>query len=379
MPPIRILIVDDSAVIRKVLSEGLALDNTLEIAGTAANGHIALAKIPQVNPDLITLDVEMPVMNGIETLTEIRKVYPKIPIIMFSTLTERGASITLDALALGASDYVTKPSNTGSLDVTLAQIREQLIPKIKALCKSPVGAQAIPSRVPLMPAAGKTQHSRQLMPVDVLAIGTSTGGPNALAELLPAIPADFPVPIVIVQHMPALFTRLLAGRLNSKCAIAVKEGKQGDVLVPGEASIAPGDYHMTVERQGTSVRLAMNQGPPENSCRPAVDPLFRSVAKTFGSNVLAVVLTGMGLDGVLGSQHIREKGGQVFVQDEASSVVWGMPGQVAAAGFADATYSLSSMASEIIRRVNLKRTPSLAISLAKPITERPVEIRGATK
>lgn len=366
MPPIRVLIVDDSAVIRKVLGEGLAPDASLEVVGTAANGRIALGRIPQVNPDIVTLDVEMPVLNGLETLAEIRKTYPKLPVIMFSTLTERGASTTLDALALGASDYVTKPSNTGSLDVTLHQIRDQLIPKIKALCptRSEVPPVPRPPAPSLRPAG--VASARDLSRIDLVAIGTSTGGPNALAAVLPAIPRDFPVPIVIVQHMPPLFTRLLAARLNDRSSINIQEAQAGQTLNPGEAWIAPGDYHMTVERRGTSTHLALNQDPPENSCRPAVDPMFRSVAKAFGPNALAVVLTGMGYDGVNGAQHIREKGGQVFVQDEATSVVWGMPGQVSAAGFADATYPLGSMGQEIVRRVAMKRTASPVASLVKP-------------
>jgi two-component system chemotaxis response regulator CheB len=362
MPPIRILIVDDSAVIRKVLGEGLSPDDSLKVVGTAANGRIALSKIAEVNPDLVTLDVEMPIMNGLETLAEIRKLYPKLPVIMFSTLTERGASTTLDALALGASDYVTKPSNTGSLDVTLAQIRAQLIPKIKALCSSSRhDAQALfPPTLSKLP-----QPARAFAQAEILTIGTSTGGPNALAEFLPGIPGNFPVPIVIVQHMPPLFTRLLAARLNARCALTVQEGVAGENLQAGQAWIAPGDYHMVVQRQGTSVKLATSQNPPENSCRPAVDPLFRSVARTYGANVLAVVLTGMGSDGVVGAQHIREKGGQVLVQDEASSVVWGMPGQVAAAGLADATYPLNQMASEVVRRV-MRHRPGTDVVNVRP-------------
>ncbi len=212
MPPIRILIVDDSAVIRKVLCSGLASDNGLEVVGTAANGHIALAKIPQVNPDIVTMDVEMPGMNGLETLAELRKTYPKLPVIMFSTLTERGASTTLDELALGASDYVTKPSNTGSLDVTLNQIREQLIPKLKALCASRLGAS--PRSVSAAPHSqvASAQPSREASRVDLLAIGASTGGPNALAELIPAIPGDFPVPIVRGDRS---FNRAAKSRVNT--------------------------------------------------------------------------------------------------------------------------------------------------------------------
>jgi two-component system chemotaxis response regulator CheB len=366
MPPIRILIVDDSTVIRKVLCDGFAGDAALEVVGTAANGRIALAKIPQLHPDLITLDVEMPEMDGLETLAEIRKIYPKLPVIMFSTLTERGASTTLDALALGASDYLTKPSNTGSLDVTLRQLREQLIPKIKALCETQPSQRAAPiaRAASLRPAIQRS--AVDLSRIDVLAIGTSTGGPNALAELLPGIPASFPVPIVITQHMPPLFTRLLAGRLNSRSGLTIREGVAGEILRPGEAWIAPGDFHMTVERKGATVVLALDQNQPENYCRPAVDPMFRSVAKVFGASALAVVLTGMGCDGTNGAQHIKERGGQVLVQDQASSIVWGMPGQVVASGLADATYPLSSMAAEIGRRVAMKRnSPSVA---PRPIT-----------
>jgi two-component system, chemotaxis family, protein-glutamate methylesterase/glutaminase len=356
MPPIRILIVDDSAVIRKVLCDGLAADAALEVVGTAAHGRIALAKIPQLHPDLITLDVEMPEMNGLETLAAIRKTYPKLPVIMFSSLTERGAATTLDALALGASDYVTKPSNTGSLEVTLRQLREQLIPKIKALCENrAASAQARSIARPPNVRAPGLQPARALSRIDLVAIGASTGGPNALADLLPAIPANFPVPIVIVQHMPALFTRLLAARLNQRSALNIREAAAGETLRPGEVWIAPGDFHMSVEKKGAALALVLNQDPPENFCRPAVDPMLRSVAKACGANALAVILTGMGSDGASGAKHVRESGGQVLVQDEASSIVWGMPGSVAAAGLADAIYPLNAMAAEIGRRVGLKR------------------------
>ncbi|MGA2419644.1 MAG: chemotaxis response regulator protein-glutamate methylesterase [Candidatus Acidiferrum sp.] len=359
MAPIRILVVDDSVVIRKVLCDALASDPAIEVVGTAPDGRIALAKITQLHPDLITLDVEMPNLSGLQTIPEIRKLYPKLPIIMFSTLTERGASTTLDALALGASDYVTKPSNTGSVGVTMERIKQDLIPKIKALCARPrpsdrLLAAAAPV-IPMKPAKLPESSERPRVAIDILAIGTSTGGPNALAEVLPAIPADFPVPIVIVQHMPPLFTRMLAERLSKKAAIKIREGEPGARLQPGEAWIAPGDYHMTVERHGTSVQLAMNQGPPENSCRPAVDVLFRSVAAAFGANTLAVVMTGMGSDGVLGSQVVRERGGRVYVQDEATSVVWGMPGQVAAAGWADKIFPLGMLAAEIDRLIRKSR------------------------
>jgi two-component system, chemotaxis family, protein-glutamate methylesterase/glutaminase len=370
MPPIRILIVDDSVVIRKVLTDALASDPAVMVAGTASDGRIALAKITQLHPDLVTLDVEMPNLSGLETIAEIRKLQPKLPIIMFSTLTERGASTTLDALALGASDYVTKPSNTGSLQVTIERIRQELLPKIKALCAS---RQPSDKKIAFPLSQTKQGISQKIAPsnpaarVDILAIGTSTGGPNALAKLLPAIPKNLPVPIVIVQHMPPLFTRLLAERLNKQTAISVHEGESGKKIEPGHAWIAPGNYHMTLERQGTAVQLNLNQEPPENSCRPAVDPLFRSVSSVFGANVLAVVLTGMGSDGVQGAQFIRERGGQIFIQDEESSVVWGMPGQVAAAGLADATYPLSQMAGEIVRRISQQRSTQRQTDERKPV------------
>jgi len=347
MSRIRILVVDDSVVIRKVLSDTLSAERTFDVVGVASDGHIALAKIPLLKPDLITLDVEMPVMNGLETLAEIRKLYPKLPVIMFSTLTERGASATLDALALGASDYATKPSNTGSPEVAIARVRSELIPKIKALCGvSPLKLQPLPRTRP--PVAARLRSNSR---IEIVAIGTSTGGPNALAEVLPRIPSDFPVPIVLVQHMPPIFTRLLAERLASRSAIPVEEGSANTVLSPGHAWIAPGNFHMKVTRAGLSSRLSLNQSPPENSCRPAVDVLFRSVAAAYGANVLAVVMTGMGSDGVLGAQEICDAGGSVIIQDEASSIVWGMPGLVHASGLADAAYPLDQLAAEITRRV----------------------------
>jgi two-component system chemotaxis response regulator CheB len=348
MTPIRILVVDDSVVIRRLLSDTLSGDPALEVAGTASDGRIALAKIPHLMPDLITLDIEMPVMNGLETLAAVRKLYPKLPVIMFSTLTARGAAATLDALSLGASDYATKPSNTGSAAAAREGIRAELIPKIKALCAILVPLQLLP--LPECRPAVKVR-ARINPRIEIVAIGTSTGGPNALAEVLPQIPGDFPVPIVVVQHMPPIFTRLLAERLASRSAIPVEEGRTGVVLSPGRAWIAPGNFHMKVVRAGVNWRLDLNQGPQENSCRPAVDVLFRSVAKACGGNVLGIVMTGMGSDGVLGAQAIRDAGGDVIIQDEASSVVWGMPGLVHASGLDDAAYPLDHLAPEITRRV----------------------------
>jgi len=348
MPPIRVLIVDDSAVIRKLLSDVLTSDPEIEVAGTAANGNLALASIPLVKPDLVTLDIEMPGMDGLVTVAEIRKLNSKLPIIMFSTLTERGASATLDALARGASDYVTKPTQSASAAVARERIREELIPKIKSLCPTRASHAA-----PVLAPTKAMPRVRNR--VDIVAFGTSTGGPNALLEVIPKFPASFPIPIVIVQHMPAVFTRLLASRLDKLGRLAVHEGEEGRSLQSGQIWIAPGNYHMTVARHGPEVVLALNQEPPEHCCRPAVDVLFRSVAKTYGANALAVVLTGMGADGTRGARVIREAGGEVFVQDEASSVVWGMPGSVVEAGQADRICPLASIGGEVVRRVTSSR------------------------
>jgi two-component system, chemotaxis family, protein-glutamate methylesterase/glutaminase len=360
MPKIRILVVDDSVVVRRMVSDALAADPQLEIAGTAANGKIALAKLTQVNPDIVILDIEMPELDGLATLVGIRKALPALPVIMYSTLTQRGAEATLDALSKGATDYVTKPSNVGSVAQGLECIRTQLIPKIKAICGRAAGiTNLLPPAAALIPKAippGSAIPRREER-IDIVAIGISTGGPNALAVLMPSFPRDFPVPVVIVQHMPPVFTRLLAERLAAKSQIGVEEGHTGAVLRPGCAWIAPGDYHMIVASDNRGVTLRTHQGPQENSCRPAVDVLFRSVADVYKPHALAVEMTGMGQDGLRGCELIREFGGQILAQDQASSVVWGMPGFVANAGLADKILPLDQLSIEIIRRVRNGREP----------------------
>ncbi|WP_198507339.1 protein-glutamate methylesterase/protein-glutamine glutaminase [Mariprofundus ferrinatatus] len=360
---IRVLVVDDSVVIRKMVSDVLASDPAIEVIGVAANGSIALDKIDKLKPDLITLDIEMPVMDGLETLKELRKLHPRLKVIMFSTLTERGARASLDALSLGANDYVTKPANVGSVAAAQQCLRDELIPKIKGFfhrgpalpAKAPVPAPAKqPVASPVVsPAASVRPGLRQR--VDIVAIGISTGGPNALMEMVPTLPKNFPVPIVIVQHMPEMFTKLLADRLDQKSDIQVREAAAGDKLAPGLALIAPGGFHMTLVRKGAVVETALNQDAPENSCRPAVDVLFRSVSDLYGANVLAVIMTGMGQDGMLGCQKIKAAGGQVIAQDKESSVVWGMPGAVAGAGLSEELIPLNRLGSEITRRVQAAR------------------------
>jgi two-component system chemotaxis response regulator CheB len=353
MPKFRVLVVDDAVVFRKVVSEELSGDPELEVVGTAANGRIALARLAQVNPDLVILDVEMPEMDGLATLKELRKTYPRLPVIMFSALTERGAAATLEALALGATDYFTKPTGTSGLEESREVLRKELIPEIKALCRrQAAGVAPAPAPPPPAVSRGPTACSR---PIELVAIGTSTGGPNALAEVFARLPAAFPVPIVIVQHMPPMFTRLLAERLTAQSALQVHEGSSGAVLRPGHAWIAPGDHHMIVARDATQARLLIHQDPPENSCRPAVDVLLRSVATAYGAAALTVIMTGMGQDGLRGCQLLKEAGGPILAQDEASSVVWGMPGYVARAGLADRVLPLALIADEIVRRVGRGR------------------------
>ena len=358
MPKIRVLMIDDAVVIRRLVSDVLNADPAIEVVGTAPNGKIGLAKLPQVNPDLVTLDIEMPEMDGLETLAAIRKTHPRLPVIMFSTLTARGATATLDALSLGANDYVTKPANVGSVAAAIEPVRDELVPKIKLFCRHVLGPAALPGFVPAGPAGARiaAPPRKPGAKIELLAIGASTGGPNALAALLPELPADFPVPIVIVQHMPPVFTKSMALRLDAQSKIAVSEAVAGESLAAGHAYVAPGDFHMSLARHETAARLRLHQSPPENSCRPAVDVLFRSVAESYGAATLAVVLTGMGKDGLNGCEAIREQGGQVLAQDEATSVVWGMPGFVARAGLAEQVLPLDRIATEIIRRVRHGRS-----------------------
>lgn len=361
MRKIRVLVVDDSVVIRRLLSDVLSQDAEIELAGTAPNGRIALAKLPQLNPDIVTLDIEMPELDGLATLPELRKTHPKLPVIMFSTLTERGALATLDALARGATDYITKPANVGSVTAGIQSVKDQLIPKIKSLCPLAQPAAAAAAHVPS--TASRTVPARPALRLperfDALLIGSSTGGPQALSATLCHLPASFPLPIVVVQHMPPVFTRHLANRLDQDCALTVREATGQETLEPGQVLIAPGNYHLQLERRGAAVQAVLHQGVPENSCRPAVDVLFRSAANVFGPNCLAVVLTGMGQDGLRGAQAIVGAGGTVLAQDEASSVVWGMPRAVAEAGLARQVVPLSSIATELSRFASLGRRAAL--------------------
>jgi two-component system chemotaxis response regulator CheB len=353
MKKAKVLIVDDAMLIRRLVSEAIAADAAIEVVGEAANGRIALQKIAQLNPDLVTLDIEMPEMDGLTTLRAIRKTYPRLPVVMFSASTERGAADTLEALHIGASDYVTKPSSTAGKVVAQQRISQDLVPKIRSLCRVGVGSGSSTSNPVAAAAAPKPFTMRPLgtaMRADVVAIGVSTGGPNALATVLSGLPAEFPVPIILVQHMQNLFTRFLAERLNAQTSLNVVEAADGQALQPGTVYVAPGDFHLTVRRQAGQVVTVLGQEAPENSHRPAADVLFRSVAEVYGSRALGLVLTGMGEDGRKGSEEINRAGGRVVVQDEATSVVWEMAGRVANAGLADAVLPLSALAGELVRR-----------------------------
>jgi two-component system, chemotaxis family, protein-glutamate methylesterase/glutaminase len=346
---VRVLVVDDSVVMRRILSEVIAADPELEVAAYAANGQIAMSLLNQVAPDIVTLDVEMPVMNGLATLKALRAAAYKMPVVMFSTLTERGAEATIDALALGASDYVAKPTGNGDYNAARERIREALVPRIKALCRRQIPAtSAAAVSAQLHTTAGRRLKSG---PVKALAIGCSTGGPNALAAILPAIPEDFPAPVLIVQHMPPTFTRFLAQRLTTSCRMPVEEAVDGTVLRPGTMWVAPGGYHMLLESAQSVAKIRISQGPPENSCRPSVDVLFRSVADLFAGSTLAVVLTGMGQDGLRGCEQLSSLGAEILAQDEATSIVWGMPGFVARGGLADAVLPLPAIGPHIVKRV----------------------------
>ena len=339
---IRVLVVDDSVVVRRLVVQALESAPDIEVVATAANGKLALAKVEQYAPDAVTMDIEMPELDGVAAVRELRKRGHRMPIIMFSTLTERGATATLDALSAGASDYVSKPSNVGSISESLAAVADQLVPKIRALVPPQHrGGDVAPARAvaavrsPAAPrAVAQPRQDIRRHPIRAVVLGCSTGGPEALSRVIERLTVPLPVPMLVVQHMPAVFTRQLAGRLDRLGPSQVYEAQDGQPLVPGGVYIAPGDTHLEVEGKPGRLRARITHTPPVNFCRPSVDVLFRSALDVIGPDLLAVILTGMGADGKAGAGAIAEAGGTVVVQDEQSSVVWGMPGATATAGFA---------------------------------------------
>lgn len=345
---IRVMLCDDSATMRRLIKKAIEHEPRIRVVAQAKNGKDALRQIDIANPDAIILDVEMPIMDGIDTAKGIRQKSRSLPIIMFSSLTSRGAEATLDALQAGANDFCTKPTSAGHVDEAIKQVRRELVPKLIAWATKKKNIEK-PTLSAVSPAEKKPGSfpRKSLSAVSAIAIGVSTGGPAALTEIFQKVPSGFKVPFLVAQHMPPVFTGLLAERLSQQTGHNVIEGSDGQPLTGGQIVIAPGDYHLVVKRQGTQVVTCLNQDPLENSCRPAVDPLFRSVAECYGQKALGVVLTGMGQDGTNGAEKIKALGGSVFIQDEASSVVWGMPRKVYESGFADQMLPLDELANEI--------------------------------
>ena len=359
-PAIRLLIVDDSSTIRSLLTKTINAVDGMTVAGTAADGKKALAFLDHESVDAILLDIEMPVMDGLETLKAIRLRDPRLPVVMFSTLTERGARATLDALVAGANDYVPKPTG-GDAAAVINRIESDLIPKIRAIAKRklrkqpPAKAVAPPADTQAPPSPPRPPESRSKRTAAIV-IGVSTGGPSALAEVLPHLVSPTTPPVIIVQHMPAEFTSHLAERLSKICGHPVCQATDGHLVQPGDVLLAPGGIHTELARSGKSVRIALRDTPPVNSCRPSADVLFRSSAQIYGADTLALVLTGMGSDGLLGCKDIVGQGGTVFAQDEASSIVWGMPGQVVRHGLATKTLPLSQIGPDIAMRLRRQQT-----------------------
>jgi len=374
---IRVMVVDDSAVIRGLITRMLEEDQQISVVASVANGQLAVNQLERQagKIDVIILDIEMPVMDGLTALPLLIKADPKIKIIMASTLTKRNAEISIRAMTAGAADYVPKPTTSREISGG-NDFRQEIINKVKSLGTAhrqalglTVGRRSTaparnPAKIGAAAAASGASDAQRweiksgekitLRPAgtakaDILAVGSSTGGPQALFEFLKTLPTEINVPVMITQHMPATFTAILADHITRMTKWPCQEGKNGDVLKSGKIFLAPGGFHMTVVQKGTDRVIALNEEPPENFCRPAVDPMLRSVVKVFGPRVLTVILTGMGNDGAKGSKGVVEAGGTVVAQDEKTSVVWGMPGAVASAGICSAVLPINQIAGHVAR------------------------------
>ena len=343
----KVLVVDDSAVVRQLLSELLASDPDIEVVGTAADPLLAREKIKRLNPDVLTLDVEMPRMDGLAFLENLMRLRP-MPVVMVSSLTERGADITLQALALGAVDFVTKPK--AGLAQALGEYAEEITGKVKAAARArvrPLATAAQPLvRLEAAPASGPVA-TRFRTTDRLIAIGASAGGTEALRVVLSQMPPDAPA-IVLTQHIPASFSRPFAERLDRHSAMLVREAGDGELILPGHVYLPPGDHHLRVVRDGARWRCRLDPGPPVNRHRPAVDVLFQSVAQSAGANAVGAILTGMGDDGARGLLELRQTGAPTLVQDEATSVVWGMPGAAMKLGAADEILPLDAIAGRLL-------------------------------
>lgn len=383
--PIRVLAVDDSAVMRGVLKTLFLLHQEkrrgdlpeMELCGVVEDGVECLAAVLRLRPDVLVLDLEMPRMHGLAVLERLRLEEPGLPVIMCSAYTEAGARTTLAALALGAADYVMKPSQQGDFATAIEILAEELLPRIAALAEARSGLRtALPEGAnSLREADGGGVARANAVPVEIVVIGVSTGGPSALEAMLTRLPKNFPVPVMIVQHMPKLFTGALAARLDRACALQVREAYDGAELRAGTIWLAPGDAHMEVSKSastagGAVVRL--HQQKSLNHCKPSVDYLFSSAARMYGAGTLAVVMTGMGADGLAGARRVYEAGGTVLTQDKATSAVWGMPGRVFAAGISREPLPLHALANELMLRVQMRRGSSvpsvLPIAAPRPDT-----------
>ncbi|RKZ96307.1 MAG: chemotaxis response regulator protein-glutamate methylesterase [Gammaproteobacteria bacterium] len=361
MAKIKVLVVDDSALVRKLLSQILNADPDIEVVGTAIDPYQAREKIKQLKPDVLTLDVEMPRMDGVTFLRNLMRLHP-MAVVMVSTLTEQGAQVTLEALELGAVDFVAKPKL--DLSNTLSNYADEIVEKVKTASVVNIHALAperkpVQANVPEKLTADAILTKRPLSTIPshlkttdkIIAIGSSTGGTEAIKDVLRELPADCPG-IVIVQHIPASFSGPFAERVNGVCAIEVSEAEDGQQILPGHAYIAPGDKHLIVERSGARFYCKLNDGPPVSRHKPSVDVLFRSVAQNVGANAIGLMLTGMGDDGAKGMLEMKEAGAFNFVQDEKSSVVWGMPGQAVKIGAAELQLPLTKIAGKLLKLVS---------------------------
>ena len=357
MASLRVAVIDDSALARKVLKDGLSDAADVELCASVGATALALAKCADVSLDVVVLDLCMADEDWRDSLARLRKSFPRARVIALAHDSADGRAALAQALSAGADDTLARPESDAALCVAARAFGTELLARVRSRGSMPAMAalQASVAQSIAPAVAARTPHPKARTRIEVLAIGVSTGGPNALAEFLPAIPADFPVPIVLVQHMPPGFTANLARNLDQRCKVRVKEASEGDAVLAGRVLIAPGDFHMETRRADGAVTVTLHQGAPENFCRPAVDVLFRSVATTYGANTLCLVLTGMGQDGMLGAEVIGHAGGVVLAQDETSSVVWGMPGAVVRAGLADAVLPLSQLAGDVDRRVRESR------------------------
>lgn len=354
--PIRVIVVDDSAIIRGFITRALSSDPGIRVVSSAGNGEIAIDTLRRHPADVVILDIEMPVMDGLTAIPKLKEIDPAMQIVMASTLTQKNADISLRAMSLGATDYVPKPSSREL--ATPGDFQRDLLEKVKALGalarkqgvrSSPPDAQGVAPRFTPPPVEKKkvALRSAPIQKPDVIAIGSSTGGPQALFSVIKAMGGDLQQPVVITQHMPPSFTTILAEHITKQCGVTCHEAKDGDVLEKGRYYVAPGDFHMLINRKPTGATIRLTKDAQENFCRPAVDPMLRSLTEVFGGRILTVILTGMGQDGWKGSEVVVNAGGAVIAQDEASSVVWGMPGAVAVAGICSAVLPLAEIGSTV--------------------------------